>query len=45
MSVVCAPQVVAQTAKPNMPIVVMPVRTGICPMMNAARPAVQLGCP
>ena len=31
--------------EPGMPMVVMPVRSGICPMMNAARPAVQLGWP
>jgi hypothetical protein len=29
---------------PGMPTVVRPVRNGICPVMNAARPAVQLAC-
>jgi hypothetical protein len=31
--------------EPGMPMVVMPVRTGIWPVMKAARPAVQLGWP
>ena len=30
--------------RPGVPTVVIPVRTGNCPVMNAARPAVQLGC-
>ncbi len=33
------------TSAPGMPTLVRPVRIGFCPVMNAARPAVQLCCP
>ena len=33
----------ARPANPACPTVVRPVRTGNCPVMKAARPAVQLG--
>ena len=34
-----------QSVEPGMPMVVSPVLRGICPVMNAARPAVQLAWP